>query len=164
MRTVLNAAEDFVDFGGQDVRVWLADQKEMRAGERETMECAPCMLMNCPSFSAAPRILESLDTKRVIFASVIMTDCVLSTSDVVERRKSSEAAPYESDAARPITTLLANIEAKGVVIMNDEGRKTHHHSEIAGRVWTKGPWMTGGCVRRLAGGLRMPLGLFVDAS
>lgn len=67
-------------------------------------ECAPCMLMNCPSFRAAPRIWESLDTKRVMLASVIMTDCVLSACDVVERRKTSEAAPYESDAARPVTT------------------------------------------------------------
>jgi hypothetical protein len=37
-----------------------------------------------------------------MFASVIMTGCALSAWDVVERRKSSEAAPYESDAARPV--------------------------------------------------------------
>jgi hypothetical protein len=72
--------------------------RELRAGterKRKIMkdECAPCMLMNCPSFRAAPRIWESFDTRRVMFASVIMTDCVVSASDVVERRKISEAAP-----------------------------------------------------------------------
>jgi hypothetical protein len=50
-------------------------------------ECAPRMLINCPSFRAAPHIWESLDTRRVMFASVIMADCIVSASDVVERRK-----------------------------------------------------------------------------
>jgi hypothetical protein len=35
-------------------------------------ECAPSMLMNCPSFREAQRIWESLDTRRVMFVSVIM--------------------------------------------------------------------------------------------
>jgi hypothetical protein len=55
----------------------LASQvRELRAGtERKGKimkdECAPGMLINCPSFRAAPRIWESLDTRRVMFASVI---------------------------------------------------------------------------------------------
>jgi hypothetical protein len=55
----------------------------------------PWMLRNCPTFSAAPRIRVSLDTRRVKFASVIMSEEGESfeSADVVERRRSSEAAP-----------------------------------------------------------------------
>jgi hypothetical protein len=49
-------------------------------------ECVTCMLMNYQSPRTATRIWESSDTRRVMFASVIMTDCVVSASDVVERR------------------------------------------------------------------------------
>jgi hypothetical protein len=72
--------------------------RELRAGKerkRKIMkdECAPRVLMNCPSFRAALYIWESLDTRQVMFVSVMMTDCVVSALDVVERRKISEAAP-----------------------------------------------------------------------
>ncbi len=54
------------------------------------------MLRNCPTFSAAPRIRVSFDTRRVRFASVIMSEgggSVELVVDVVERRRNSEAAP-----------------------------------------------------------------------
>jgi hypothetical protein len=77
-----------------NVGVWRRGLESYGLEQRERMkdECAPGMLINCPSFRAAPRIWESLDTRRVMFASVIMTDCIVSASDVVERRKISEAA------------------------------------------------------------------------
>jgi hypothetical protein len=55
----------------------------------------PWILRNCPTFSAAPRIRVSLDTRRIRFASVIMSEDGDSVElvDVVERRRSSEAAP-----------------------------------------------------------------------
>ena len=55
----------------------------------------PWILRNCPTFSAAPRIRVSLDTRRVNFTSVIISEDGESVelADVVERRKSSEAAP-----------------------------------------------------------------------
>jgi hypothetical protein len=37
-------------------------------------ECAPSMLMNCPSFREAQRIWESLDIRRVMFVSDLCTD------------------------------------------------------------------------------------------
>jgi len=63
----------------------------------------PWILRNCPTFSAAPRIRVSLDTRRVRFASVIMSEDGDSVElvDVVERRRNSEAAPKPRDAARP---------------------------------------------------------------
>ena len=54
------------------------------------------MLRNCPTFSAAPRIRVSFDTRRVRFASVIMSEdggSAESLLDAVERRRYSEAAP-----------------------------------------------------------------------
>ena len=56
----------------------------------------PWILRNCPTFSAAPRICVSLDTRRVKFASVIMSEDVgdsVDSADAVERRTNSEAAP-----------------------------------------------------------------------
>jgi hypothetical protein len=55
----------------------------------------PWILRNCPTFRAAPRIRVSLDTRRVKFASVIMSEEgeSVESADVVERRRSSEAAP-----------------------------------------------------------------------
>ena len=56
----------------------------------------PWMLRNCPTFSAAPRIRVSFDTRRVRFASVIMSEdggSAESVLDAVERRRYSEAAP-----------------------------------------------------------------------
>jgi hypothetical protein len=51
------------------------------------------MLRNCPTFSAAPRICVSLDTRRVKFASVIMREDGGDSVDAVERRINSAAAP-----------------------------------------------------------------------
>lgn len=65
------------------------------------------MLINCPSFNAAPRICDSFATSRLIFASVIITEPVLaaSPSDDVDRRIISEAAPYDMEAAKPASQL-----------------------------------------------------------
>lgn len=59
------------------------------------------MLMNCPSFNAAPRIWESLETRRLMLASVIITDDSSWDPDPV-RRRISDAAPYPNDAASPV--------------------------------------------------------------
>lgn len=61
------------------------------------------MLMNCPIFKAAPRILESLETNLLRFASVINMElfCPPSPFGPDERRISSVAAPKLKDAARP---------------------------------------------------------------
>lgn len=67
----------------------------------------PWMLMNWPSFSAAPRIWVSLATSRLMFPSVSMSEVgALSSVLLVERRSSSDAAPYPSDAARPVESEL----------------------------------------------------------
>ena len=54
------------------------------------------VLRNCPTFSAAPRICVSLVTRRVKFASVIISEDGGDSVDsvvAVERRMSAEAAP-----------------------------------------------------------------------
>ena len=56
--------------------------------------------MNCPSFNAAPRICESFETRRLMLASVIITDDWSEEPEPV-RRRTSVAAPYPSDAANP---------------------------------------------------------------
>ena len=56
--------------------------------------------MNWPSLSAAPRIWVSLDTSRLMLLSVIISE-VCCCDEPAERRMSSDAAPYPSDAARP---------------------------------------------------------------
>ena len=62
----------------------------------------PCMLINWPSFSAAPRIWDNLETRRFTLPSVNMSDDAASSFEgLVERRTNSEAIPYPSDAARP---------------------------------------------------------------
>ena len=66
------------------------------------------MLMNCPSFNAAPRIWESLDTRRLMFASVIITD-ESSWDPAPVRRRTSDAAPYPSDAASPVEFGLRSL-------------------------------------------------------
>lgn len=73
------------------------------------------MLINCPNFNAAPRICDSFATSRLIFASVIITEPVLATSpsdDVVDRRRISEAAPYDIEAAKPASQLQYRKEKK----------------------------------------------------
>ena len=59
------------------------------------------MLINCPNFKAAPRICDSFMTKRLMFASVIMTDEDWSCDPDPVLRRISEAAPYPKDAAKP---------------------------------------------------------------
>ena len=66
------------------------------------------MLMNCPSFNAAPRIWESLETRRLMFASVIITD-ESSWDPAPVRRRTSDAAPYPSDAASPVEFGLRSL-------------------------------------------------------
>ena len=61
----------------------------------------PCILINCPSFKAAPRILVSFETKRLIFASVMTTDDGWVSDDCVDRLSISDAAPYPKEAAKP---------------------------------------------------------------
>jgi hypothetical protein len=53
------------------------------------------ILRNWPTFSAAPHIRMSSDTRRVKFASVIMSKKgeSVGSADVVERRSYSDAAP-----------------------------------------------------------------------
>jgi hypothetical protein len=74
MCAALDAAEDFVDIGRVDVGVWRRELESYGAGKERKRkilkdECAPCVLMNRPSFRSAPRIWESSDTRRVMFAS-----------------------------------------------------------------------------------------------
>lgn len=71
-------------------------------------EGSPCMLMNCPSFNAAPRIWESLETRRLMLASVIITD-ESSWDPAPLRRRTSDAAPYPSDAASPVELGLRSL-------------------------------------------------------
>lgn len=63
------------------------------------------MLRNCPIFSAAPRICDSLLTRRVTLASVNIKEplpALADSEEEAERRTSSEAAPKLRDAARPV--------------------------------------------------------------
>ena len=53
----------------------------------------PWILMNCPNFNAAPRIWVSLDTRRLIFPSVMMSEPEALSWELVVRLRSSEAAP-----------------------------------------------------------------------
>lgn len=53
----------------------------------------PCILINWPSFNAAPRIWVNFDTRRLILPSVIINEDDAWSSEDVERRMSSEAAP-----------------------------------------------------------------------
>jgi hypothetical protein len=94
---VPDAAEEVAGTRRENVGCLASRVRELRAGtkrKRKIMkdECAPGMLINCTSFRVAPRIWESFGTRRVMFASVIMIDCIVSASDVAERRKISEAA------------------------------------------------------------------------
>ena len=62
------------------------------------------MLMNCPSFRAAPLILVNLVTNRLMFDSVNINEppfCNDSSLDT-DLRSISEAAPYPREAARPV--------------------------------------------------------------
>lgn len=67
--------------------------------------------MNCPSLSAAPRIWVSFETSRRMLPSVIISEECCS-DEPVERRMSSEAAPYPSEAARPDVTQHINSQDK----------------------------------------------------
>jgi hypothetical protein len=92
VRAILYAAEDAVELRRQHTcicPVWV------RGGSWDEAKQIPWILRNCPTFSAAPRIRVSLDTRRVKFASVIMSEDGESDelADVVERRRSSAAAP-----------------------------------------------------------------------
>ena len=96
VRAVLYAAEDAVQFWREYVRICRATGQSTIDAGVGTESHGPCMLRNCPTFSAAPRIRVSFDTRRVRFASVIMSEdggSVESVGDAVERRRSSEAAP-----------------------------------------------------------------------
>ena len=55
----------------------------------------PWILRNSPTFRAAPRIRVSLDTRRVKFTSVIMSEDgdSVESADAVEWRRNSEARP-----------------------------------------------------------------------
>jgi hypothetical protein len=59
------------------------------------------MLKNWPSFKAAPRISDSLETRRFMLASVMNTDDWASLDAPPVRRIISEAAPYPREAASP---------------------------------------------------------------
>jgi hypothetical protein len=66
VRAILHAAEDAVELRRQHMcicQIWVHGRRWLQI---------PWILRNCPTFSAAPRISVSLDTRRVEFASVIM--------------------------------------------------------------------------------------------
>jgi len=89
----LHAAEDAVELRRQRMGICQIGSGEVHG--RRWLQI-PWILRNCPTFSAAPRIRVSLDTRRVKFASVIMSEegeSAVESADVVERRRSSEAAP-----------------------------------------------------------------------
>lgn len=98
------------------------------------------MLINCPSFNAAPRICESFETSRLMFASVIITDDGSEEPEPVLRRTSA-AAPYPSDAASPNIQFMKSY--------NDRERKTDLRNEIISLCEMKEPWRTGDYGRRV---------------
>lgn len=95
------------------------------------------MLINWPSFNAAPLILDSFDTSRETFDGVMMSEeDVCSSSPERDRRKTSVAAPYPRDAARPATYRYGNVIITICEIQylrnetNDQyGRKAHEMLE-----------------------------------
>jgi len=76
---------------------WVCSVRYLARGERRGRAPAAAHVYprNCPTFSAAPHIRVSLDTRCVKFASVIMSEEgeSVESAGVVERRKSSEAVP-----------------------------------------------------------------------
>jgi len=70
----------------------------------ESRAHTPWMLINCPSLRAAPLIFVNLVTNRLTFDSVNTNEplpCDDSSLDT-DLRRSSEAAPYPREAARPV--------------------------------------------------------------
>lgn len=65
------------------------------------------MLMNCPSFSAAPLILVRLDTSRRTLASDMKTLLPCELLPPAVRRIDSLAAPHDRDAASASCQPLA---------------------------------------------------------
>jgi hypothetical protein len=80
------------------------------------------MLMNWPTFNAAPLILPSLSTRRLTLAS-------LSRRDPVPPDMADESAPKESPAARPATWFRNTWRSSN-------GSCAHLHSEKVDRVVT----------------------------
>ena len=69
------------------------------------------MLKNCPSLRAAPLILVNFVTNRLTFDSVNINEplfCEDSSLDT-DLRTISEAAPYPSEAARPMESQVRGV-------------------------------------------------------
>ena len=89
------------------------------------------MLMNCPSFSAAPRILVRLDTSRRTLASDMNTLLPCELPPAV-RRIDSDAAPHDNEAAR------AAMSALSMSCLAQIKWETHIHNETACLFWMRG--------------------------
>jgi hypothetical protein len=65
------------------------------------MRYIPCILIICPNFNAAPRILDNFRTSRSILDALKRRDDEEGDSDDVARRKDSLRAPKPRLAAKP---------------------------------------------------------------
>ena len=97
MRAVLYPAEDVFYLWWKHMAVLHAYSYQIRRRTCIYAPHRPCMLMNWPNLSAAPRILLSLSTKRFIFASLRALDLWLSG----DLWKNVDAVPPARDRARP---------------------------------------------------------------
>lgn len=70
-------------------------------GKTSKSKFVPWILIICPNFSAAPRILDSFRTRRSIFDALNMSDEGDSDDDDVARRRDSLIAPKPIPAASP---------------------------------------------------------------
>jgi hypothetical protein len=102
MGAILYPSKDFFHILGKNMRVYNSNHRQADWVFSLSLNDIPCILMNCPSLSAAPRILESFSTRRDTFAGVIIIDDWDTSSDEeVVRLRASLAAPYPSEAAKP---------------------------------------------------------------
>lgn len=108
----LDLVQDLLDFGREHVVVCVCvcvcvGLSGVRCSEEEDV---PWIDMNWPNFNAAPLMRPSVETSRLIFASLINTLPPLFSPlfPAVDRRIDSDAAPHESDAASA-ATVVGNI-------------------------------------------------------
>jgi len=96
------------------------------------------MLRNCPILRAAPLILVNLVTNRLTFDSVNINEPLLCDDSSLDTdlRTISEAAPYPSEAARPMKKKIRSV-AQGL-----QTEDICRRNEIIDQSWKKVFWMT----------------------
>jgi hypothetical protein len=110
--------------------MWLSTTSQLVTPSRLPAVHSPCMLINWPSFNAAPRIFPKVATSRLTLASLMKT--LPCPPPPVDRLKDSDAAPIESDAARAESSKHDHFLQTSSV--------THSHSETNDRFLMKGLW------------------------